>query len=294
MDTEEKQIAGQLAAYALGALDLDEMAFVDQALSEAPEHREELQQLREVVALLPYAAQPASPPAHVRERLLSRIAAATAESTAPAIPAPTPAPRRRTWVVPAMLAVLTTLVVGLSALTFALQQSVAALDRTNRDLVTTLGQFQQALADTQTRQNELAAQLTASQEQLARLGSEIAQERHVVSFITAPGVATRALKATPHNLNARGEMYMYPGHEQAVVIFSGLHILEPGKTYQFWLADGQTQVAGGTFLVDETGMAQLLVAAPREVNAFSEVMVTVEPAGGSNTPSDVVILTGSL
>lgn len=298
MDTEEQHISGQLAAYALGALDIDELAFVEQALQAAPERREEFNQLRDVVALLPYAAPPLSPPDRVRERLLDRIAAASTEQPTARVAQPTPpiAPpaRRRTWLVPTLMSVLAALVLGLGGLTFSLQQSVAALDQTNRDLVTTLGQLQQALADTQTRQNELAAQLTTNQEQLAALGGAIAQERYVVSFVTAPGVATRTLEATLPNIEARGEMYMYPGNDQAVVIFSGLHTLEPGQTYQFWLADGETQVAAGTFVVDETGLAQLLVDAPREVNAFSEVMVTVEPAGGSTQPSDEVVLAGSL
>ncbi len=295
MDTEEQQQTdGQLAAYALGALDLDEMAFVERSLNESPDRREELNQLREVVALLPYAVAPATPPDQVRERLFARIVASTAQQSAPLAQQSQAPVRRRAWLVPTMMAVLAVLVLGLGGLTFSLQQSVTALDQTNRDLVTTLGQLQQALADTQTRQNELAAQLSTSQEQLASLGGAVDQERYVVSFVTAPGVATRLLEATPHNLNARGEMYMYPGNDQAVVIFSGLHTLEPGKTYQFWLADGQSQVTGGTFLVDETGLAQLLVDAPREVNAFSEVMVTVEPAGGSNVPSELVVLTGSL
>lgn len=294
MDTEDQQTSGQLAAYALGALDIDEMAFVERALRESPDHREELNQLREVVALLPYAAAPADPPERVRTRLLDRIAASAAEQPAPVTPLP-PAPiRRRGWLTPAIMGVLAAFVLGLGALTFSLQQSVTALDQTNRDLVTTLSQLQQALADTQTRQDELAAQLASNQEQLAQLGGDVAQERHVVSFVTAPGVATRTLEATLPDTNARGEMYMYPGNDQAVVIFSGLHTLEPGQTYQFWLADGQTQVAGGTFVVDESGIAQLLVDAPREVNAFSEVMVTVEPAGGSSVPSEEVVLSGSL
>jgi anti-sigma-K factor RskA len=294
MDTEDQQTSGQLAAYALGALDIDEMAFVERALRESPDHREELNQLREVVALLPYAAAPADPPERVRTRLLDRIAASAAEQPAPVTPSP-PAPiRRRGWLTPAIMGVLAAFVLGLGALTFSLQQSVTALDQTNRDLVTTLSQLQQALADTQTRQDELAAQLASNQEQLAQLGGDVAQERHVVSFVTAPGVATRTLEATLPDTNARGEMYMYPGNDQAVVIFSGLHTLEPGQTYQFWLADGQTQVAGGTFVVDESGIAQLLVDAPREVNAFSEVMVTVEPAGGSSVPSEEVVLSGSL
>jgi hypothetical protein len=53
-------------------------------------------------------------------------------------------------------------------------------------------------------------------------------------------------------------------------------------------------VAGGTFAVDTTGIATLVVQAPREVNAFQQVMLTIEPTGGSAHPSQQVVLQGSL
>jgi anti-sigma-K factor RskA len=89
-------------------------------------------------------------------------------------------------------------------------------------------------------------------------------------------------------------MYMYPGHSSAVVIFSGLPPLAPGQVYQFWFADETGQVAGTTFVADPTGIGYIVVEAPREVNAFREVMITVEPSGGSATPSQNVILEGAL
>jgi hypothetical protein len=171
---------------------------------------------------------------------------------------------------------------------------VAGLDRNNRQLVDTLGQMQQLLAQTRDRQSELATQLAASREQIGSLNARLAEDEYVVSFVSAPGVATRSLSAESDGLPARGEMYMYPGESSAVVIFSGLPALEPGKVYQFWLADARSQVAGGTFAVDETGIASLVVQAPREVNAFQQVMLTVEPAGGSASPSQQVVLQGAL
>lgn len=309
---EQDNIDNQLAAYALGALDIEDLGDVEHAVKTSPARQEELRQLREVVALLPYAAPPAEPPARARERLMARIAESQAAASPPQprrdAPAARPLRRPFSWVTPAALAVLATLLIALGGLTVSLQQTVAGLDRTNRDLVTTLAQMQENLAATRARQDELSAQLATSQEQLTRLNSQIAsgsrqidqlnarlaQEQFVISFVSAPGVATRQLNAVSAQANARGEMYMYPGHSQAVVLFSGLAPLEPGKTYQFWLADGQTQVAGGTFTVDEGGIATLLVEAPREVNAFRQVMLTVEPDGGSATPSANVVLEGVL
>ena len=301
----------QVAAYALGTLDPEDRAAVEALLAASPEQQEELRQLREVVALLPYAAQPASPPERVRQQLLARIAATAAQPAAAPTAAPANAPtplRRARWLVPAIAAALATLVLALAGLTLSLTDSMARLDQTNRELVTTLGTLQQALANTQARQETLAGQLAAGQSQLeqvsaklaaseeriGQLSAKVAQDDYVISFVSAPGVATRQLVSAQAELNAQGEMYMYPGNSSAVVLFSGLPPLAPGKVYQFWLADDSNQVAGGTFVADSSGIGHIVVQAPREVNAFSQVMVTVEPEGGSTMPSANVVLEGNL
>jgi anti-sigma-K factor RskA len=304
---DHEHAAAQLGAYALGALDPADRRAVEDLLASSPDHQAELRQLREVVALLPFAAPPAEPPDHVRERLLARIEADRAERFAPATPRPAPRPQAR-WFVPTALAVLVTFVVALAGLTFSLGNALARLDQTNSELVATMAELQQRLAETQQRQealaiqldqgrrqlDEVSAQLVVSQEQIGQVHAQIAQEEYVVSFVSAPGVATRELAPAQFQARARGEMYMYPGESSAVVLFSGLPDLAPGQVYQFWLADGDTQVGAGTFIVDQSGIARLVIRAPREVNAFSQVMLTIEPAGGSTAPSDTVVLTGSL
>ncbi len=310
-DHDSASTASQIGAYALGALDLEDRLALEALLERSPELQEELRQLRQVVALLPYAAPPATPPARVRQRLFARIAAAqTDAASSRAAPSPTGAmPRRRSgWLLPGLMAVLTALVIALSVATLSLNAGIAQLDRTNRELVADLEQLQQTLAEAEARQERLAAQLAAGQEQLeslatrlaaseervARLTADLARDDYVISFISAPGVATRQLRSARSGVVAQGEMYMYPGHSSAVVIFSGLPPLAPGQVYQFWFADEAGQVAGKTFEADPTGIGYIIVEAPREVNAFREVMVTVEPSGGSATPSQNVILEGAL
>ncbi|MCX7858685.1 MAG: anti-sigma factor [Chloroflexus sp.] len=288
-DQEHEQ--SLLAAAALGSLDPSDLLALEQLLASSSTARAELQQLRETVALLPYAAPPATPPAHVRARLLERIAADQAQRA----PAPLPAPARRAgWLAPAMLAMLAVVVIFFGGLTLSLQGQVAALSETNRQLLAAVTDLRQAVAANEAQQAQLAAQLARSEQQIARLNEQVAHERLLVSFVSAPGVATRELRPTRADLTARGEMYMYPGESQAVVVFSGLPPLQPDRVYRFWLSDGAQRVAAGTFHVDAAGLATLVVNAPREVNAFTEVMVTVEPATDA-VPGEVeVILTGTL
>lgn len=309
-DHDPSSPASQIGAYALGALDLEDRLQFEALLERSPELQEELRQLRRVVAMLPYAATPVTPPARVRERLFARIAAARAEDGARRAAAPLAASshQRPRWLMPGLVAALAALVIALSLATLSLSSSLARLEQTNRDLVASVERLQQSLAETEARQEQLAAQLAAGQEQLnvlatrleageeriARIGADLARDDYVISFISAPGVATRQLRPARSGVVARGEMYMHPGHSSAVVIFSGLPPLAPGQVYQFWFADETGQVASETFVVDPTGIGYIVVEAPREVNAFREVMITVEPSGGSASPSQNVILEGAL
>ncbi|WP_129676888.1 anti-sigma factor domain-containing protein [Candidatus Chloroploca sp. Khr17] len=300
-----------LAAFVLGALDLDEQAEIEALLATSPAHQKELRQLREVAALLPYATLAAEPPAHVKAQLFARVEADRATRLqAPAPSATAPQVRRplRRWIMPGFAVVLAVLVFALGNLTLTLSSTVRRLDEANRELTTAIATLEQSLTETQARQETLSGQLATSQEQwlaisnqllasedrIGQLNARLAHDEQIVTFVTAPGVATRQLAPARPDESARGEMYMYPGEPNAVVLFSGLPTLESGQVYQFWLADGSSEVAAGTFQVDSTGITRLVVQAPREVNAFQRIMVTIEPDGGSATPGTTVVLTGSL
>ena len=288
-NTEHEQ--SLLAAAALGSLDPTDLAALEQVLTRSSTARSELDQLREVVALLPYAAPPVTPPAHVRASLMERIAA---DQAARRSLKSASSPRRTGWPMLASLFSLTVVIVLLGWFTFTLQQQVIAINETNQRLLVAIEQLQASVTASEERQSQLTTQLASYEQQLARLNEQIAQERLLVSFVSAPGVATRELRPTRGDLAARGEMYMYPGETQAVVIFSGLPALEPDRVYRFWLSDGVQRIAAGSFQVDATGLATLVITAPREVNAFTEVMVTVEPVTNPTPDAVEVILTGTL
>lgn len=310
MDDLSEDIKEKLAAYVLGSLDLRDMVEVEALLARSAAAREELRDLREVVGYLPYAVPSVEPPDHVRRQLFARIAASQGSQPAPR-PRAAAAPWHRGLAMPAALALLSALVLILGSMTLSLRGSVSSLASANRTLSDNLTEIQRSLADSQTAQATLLADTQAAQadllselassrqalstvnERLAALDKQVNQDQYVLTFVTAPGVATREL-ASVGTTSARGEMYMYPGQPDAVVLFRGLPALQPGKVYQFWLADGQTQVAGGLVEMDVSGLARLIVDAPREVNAFSQVMLTIEQAGGSSTPSQNVVLEGSL
>lgn len=76
------------------------------------------------------------------------------------------------------------------------------------------------------------------------------------------------------------------------VVFSGVRLAPPaaGMTYQLWMltADG-VPVTVGTFVPDATGRVTFTAEAPRVPRAVIGAALTLEPAGGSATPSDLLM-----
>jgi anti-sigma-K factor RskA len=317
---DEEYIRTLLPAYALGALEAGEAVLVERTLPSSPALRQELDALRAVVGELAYAAPPAEPPERVRAALLTRVesnvARAASLSAEAAEPAASPWRRWPGRLATGLMAALLLCVLGLGGLTLMMQRSVSEALAVNAQLADKLAAAQQLLDTTRTAQQQLEAQIAASRAQLAQnerqiaqtagqlaesqrqidlLADQISAQEQDFSFISAPGVATRDLNPAGGASNAAGRMYMRPGEQQAVVIFRGLRTLEPGKVYEFWLAQGKAQVAVGSVVADADGNARLMIEAPEAVNNFQEVMLTVEASGSQpSQPSGDTVLAGRL
>lgn len=249
-----------IPAFVLGALDPDEALQVGLHLTACQECRAEADSFRASVDALPYAAPDHAPPAHVKAQLLARIGASRAAKRAPKPVAGAPWPRA---------------LAGASALALA--------------LVLLLG-FQLAAANR--RAAELAGQLATSERAVAELRAQLAEEQQAAVFIAAPQTVARRLDSPDRRASAA--MYMQPNNPRAVLVVQGLPPAQAGTVYQFWLASPGMQVPANTFQVDGQGNAMLTIDAPAPVNQYDEVMVTVERDGGSSSPSDQVVLSGSL
>ena len=249
-----------IPAFVLGALDPDEALQVGLHLTACQECRAEADTFRASVDALAYAAPDRAPPARVKAQLFARIAAGQADQ-----PAPKPA-ARPPW---------SRAMAGVAALALAM-----AL----------LFGFQLAAANR--RVAELAGQLAASERAVVDLRAQLAQEQLAAVFIAAPQTVARRLDSPDRRASAA--MYMQPDNTRAVLVVQGLPQARAGTVYQFWLARPGVQVAANTFHVDGQGNAMLTIDAPTPVNQYDQVMVTVERDGGSSSPSDQVVLSGSL
>ena len=81
---------------------------------------------------------------------------------------------------------------------------------------------------------------------------------------------------------------------KGVLAVTGLRRLDSGHQYQLWLVrDGQRR-SGGVFSPDADGYGSMLLTVPEDFKDFHSFGVTVEPRGGSDSPTGARVLSGSL
>jgi anti-sigma-K factor RskA len=89
-------------------------------------------------------------------------------------------------------------------------------------------------------------------------------------------------------------MFVKPGEQHIVLVVQGLRPLAAGQTYEFWFATATQPIPTQIFMVGPDGTAMLEFEAPAPVDHYVQVMITVEPASGSQIPSSEVVLQAML
>ncbi len=306
------EIIELIPAFVLGALDADEAARVAAHVAACPRCRAEAESFRDVMGLLPYAAGSLDPPPHVKRQLFARIAAVSENSSTYAVAQPR-RPAARTslpgrWFAP-MLAIMLALIVGLGAVTFEARgraDAMAAELATNRQIMRSMeAQIAEVRQTAQTAQMQLAAsqrelnetriQLAASQRELQEIQASSSTDEQLVSFIAAPQTVSQLLGTTeraPEEASAR--MFMQPGHNRLVLLIYGLKSAESGKVYRLWLAKEDQAIAIGTVTVGPDGVAEFVVDAPEPMDAYNQVMITLDEVDTAAQPSEEVIFEANL
>jgi len=98
---------------------------------------------------------------------------------------------------------------------------------------------------------------------------------------------------TPGQPAAHGHFWASPQAEIACLVAQGLPDLPADQVYQVWLVHGNDQSSGGTFDV-HSGKAWTFVHADEPITSYSEMFVTVEPAGGNTWPGGPRVMSGTL
>ena len=151
--------------------------------------------------------------------------------------------------------------------------------------------------------NDLQAQVATLEQSNAQLQAELDQARSVntllldvlagrdetLAYLTQPGAVTFALSDPSGARPAAAGTVTTTADGAVTLAVMNLPPPEADQTYQAWLIVGDTPISAGTFAVDVTGRALLTLSNP-PADAFDAFGVSLEPAGGSETPTEIVLL----
>ena len=255
------EVADDLPAYLLGALDDEGCEAVAAHLATCPVCQRERARLEATIGALATLAPVADPPTHLRDRLLARLDADADGSPPtpqdpPAAAAPAPVSRLDTprWMRFA-LAAAAVLIVGLGI----------ALALIARDLA----HVRSDLAELREEQQMAAAALTG---------------------------AARAIPLVSEGAtHAYGTLYVSEDDHEALLVVTEIPPTPDGRVYQVWLREGEARTSAGIFTVDDSGRAVLRLQAPRPIADYQAMGITEEPGPtGSPGPTSPPLATCSL
>ena len=253
-------------AYALNALSAEERAAVEAGLTESESLRHEVTELADTAVLLGRAVAPVTPPPALKANIMDMIASTPqlpplqddttgeTDATASVTPIAPPRPASPSAAAPtpaerkAQARWFTKPAIALASVA-----AVLGLIIGGGVLVNTMGESQQ--------NNQAADQLAAI--------NAASDSQRAVSEIEGGGTAT---------LVWSGEL------ASAAMIVDGLPALPDDKVYELWFIGEETGARpAGTFTVSDDG--RTLRVLDGEMHAGDAVGVTVEPRGGSETPT---------
>lgn len=259
-----------LAAHALTALDAADARALDTHLESCADCRAELSEWQETTALFALDAERLEPSAQLRDRILANL---STPSVAP----------------------------GESRSVSAAESKVLAFERPEKRSRSSFGSFgaiaaMLVIAALILSLLVLWRQNRETQRELARVSADVTKtkaeldhERAVIALMASPDGRMARLSGTPVAPGARA-MLMYDKTGHAMLMTKGLPAAPPGMAYQLWSIKDGKKMPGKVFTTDAAGNGILedeIPAVAREAAVFA---VTLEPAGGVQSPTGSIYL----
>ena len=299
MELSYNQIIDLLPAYALGALEPEEMLAVDAYLNQHQELLTRLRSAEEAAAHLAHIAPPVPLPATAKAHLMSRVQAdlappeatpATAKPVVrpkPAVPKP-PQPSwwsrlRPLFTSPLWVGVSAAALIILLVSLFYVRQLQSQLNGANNQL----SQLEERISELETAKVQLEQANQTLQQQL-QTGND-----RLMLIANADPDRTLQLSNPEGEPGAGGTFYVRD--DEGLLVWRGLEPLPQDQSYQLWLippAEG-APVPAGLLEIEAGAPDWLTVQIPPDAQNFAAVGVSIEPAGGSPAPTGPIVLLGA-
>jgi anti-sigma-K factor RskA len=125
--------------------------------------------------------------------------------------------------------------------------------------------------------------------QFNSLRQQITLQQRLMYFVTSPTTEIVELAAPANTATASGRAYIDADSQMTVVVVR-LRPLKPDQTYQAWIMGSEGPKSAGLFRVNEGGWGMTTLTVP--YSEGSGIGISLEPAGGSDKPTEVVLAGG--
>ena len=130
--------------------------------------------------------------------------------------------------------------------------------------------------------------LTQQQTQLAQQQQQMAGQQQMLAILADPGAQAVRLSAQKVAPNAQARLQFNPASNTAILSLDGLPALEASQQYQLWLFDASGKPLPSTAF-DATAK-NVVINAEAKFGGYINFAVSVEPKGGSKTPTGPIAL----
>ena len=122
---------------------------------------------------------------------------------------------------------------------------------------------------------------------------ELKEKERELAWLKDPRVQVALLKGLDANPNAKARLLWHPESKQGILWVSGLPPLPLEKSYELWAFVGDQPVPAGTFDANADGATVIPISKQENLGeAPVKFAVSVEPKGGSPSPTGAIVLVG--
>ncbi len=281
---DRQELEELISAYALGALEGDELKELEEILaSGSADAQELLREYQDVTSHLSYASKGLMPEPELKKKVLAEILGARE------LPVPQTSPPfwSRFWNLGLSLG--GAVAVGLILILFISNNSLNQKLKTEN---TQIAELQEKITNQENIINSLKTVIAEKESEMGTLEESYANLDELTEFLEDPDVFVIQLSNMHDNAEAGSGVLVDKNDDEALFYCLDLAEAPEGKTYQWWVKADGTHRSIAVFKVDSKGSNIVRLESVSDLGNIEQYSVTLEPDGGVDKPSGEMIFAG--
>ncbi len=152
-----------------------------------------------------------------------------------------------------------------------------------------------SITDIQSQVADLKNELTRTKNDLRTTNDFMLKYMSVIEFLNYKDISILDMTSSQPNISSSAKIYLAMNQREALLQLNNVPPLKPDQTYQIWLVSKGRSYSLATFSPGPEDKFIKISNLPYiPLNQVDLFRITIEPAGGSQTPSGQTFLVGSL